>query len=314
MSKNEETASAVARDEQRNRFVYDFLYYDKQRVGSFLAQFIDAGHLQQVRESEHASKGTKRGLKIGVGASYLGTGGNVNFDHSPGEQGSEGIERIYDPLWSNPLELLAYLNEAGLICRDVTAARIGQFVLATGSLSVLNPTTMTKIWESPQLKKAFAAAEITKAKALLNADPQIAALHNKQKAEAEKAIIAMAEANALATLEVVSTFPHSAQCTITGTNFALWSSLASESMIGAVTDLALKHGTEVAGTWSLLGILDALPGPIPPQKVLPNTTELQHFDPWIGNFANLARTVLGRPPNSYGATTLLIFREIAEGE
>jgi hypothetical protein len=82
--------------------VYDFLYYDARRIGSFLAQFDDSGHLQQVRQSDTARKGNKRGFKItaGAGAPLVGTG-NVGFETQPYDTGSESSERIYDPLWSN---------------------------------------------------------------------------------------------------------------------------------------------------------------------------------------------------------------------
>ena len=138
---SDEEASDKAPDEQKNDSVFDFLYYDRQRVGSFLAQFDDSGHLQQVKASDSASKGTKRGLKIGAGASYFGTGGNLNFERSPGEHGVEATERIYDPLWSNALTLLDYLESANLICRDVAA---GHLTATFGTLSVLRELMLSE--------------------------------------------------------------------------------------------------------------------------------------------------------------------------
>src|SRR5271170_5244174 len=98
-----------------------------------------------------------------------------------------------------------------------------------------------------------------------------------------------------------------------GPGFSVWSTLANEGMIGTVADLALKHGTDIPGLWHLLGILDAMPSQIPPQIDIPYTGVPSHFGTMIRNFANLARTALGRPPDAYGTTALLLFREVAAG-
>lgn len=66
MSKSEGKASDKVQDEAKSDFVYDFLYYDRQRVGAFLAQFDNSGHLQQIKSSKSASKTTQRGLKVSL--------------------------------------------------------------------------------------------------------------------------------------------------------------------------------------------------------------------------------------------------------
>jgi hypothetical protein len=105
MSTSEEKASSEAQDARENDSVYDFIYCDTPRIGPFLAQFDDAGHLQKVIERETAEKGTARGFKLnlGGGATILGTGGsgNVGIEGGPAVKGSEASERIYDPLWTN---------------------------------------------------------------------------------------------------------------------------------------------------------------------------------------------------------------------
>jgi hypothetical protein len=82
-------------------------------------------------------------------------------------------------------------------------------------------------------------------------------------------------------------------------------------MIGSVGDLSLKHGTDIPGQWNMLGILDAMPSPIPAQIMIPYTGIAEHMAPTIKNFSNMGRTMLGRPPEAFGATTLLIFREVS---
>ena len=81
--------------------------------------------------------------------------------------------------------------------------------------------------------------------------------------------------------------------------------------MGTVADLSLKHGTEIPGEWHLLGVLDALPDQIPAQTVVVNTGVPQHFGTLIKNFSNLGRTLLGRAPEAYGMTALLLFRKVS---
>jgi hypothetical protein len=67
MSKNEEKALEKELDALENDSVFDFLYCDSGRIGSFLAQFDDSGLLEKVIQRESASRGVKRGLELSVG-------------------------------------------------------------------------------------------------------------------------------------------------------------------------------------------------------------------------------------------------------
>jgi hypothetical protein len=312
MSKSDDEASEKVRDERQNDSVLDFLYHDVRRIGSFLGQFDDSGHLQEVRQSESAKKGHKRGFKITAGAGVpVVASGTLGFERTPHDTGEEGSERVYDPLWTNARTLLDYLEDAQMIQRDVTSARIGQFILASGRLSILNVAIMPKVWERPQIREGVISTTITNAR---NAVRQIAqqntqALPAKARERLEKEAVRIAETNARGLLDLMVLFPASVQCTITGANFSLWSTLSEDGLITSASDLSLKHGTEIPGAWHLLGILDAQPSPIPPQIVIPPSTTPQHVGNTVTNLSNLGRQMAGRPENAYGATTLLLFRE-----
>ena len=84
--------SREAHAEPPNDSVYDFLYHDARRVGSFLAQFDDAGHLQQVTQGDTAAKGRRASYKLEV-TGDLGHAmglpqGGVSFRRNPAEAGS----------------------------------------------------------------------------------------------------------------------------------------------------------------------------------------------------------------------------------
>src|SRR5688500_5363914 len=138
MSTSDEKASGAEAGEPQKDSDLDFIYCDTQRIGSFLAQFDDVGHLQRVIQRETITSGNMRGskLNIGGGATVAGTGGsgNIGRERGPGIEGSEEGERIYDPLWTNTRTFLDYLTTQNLIIEDIWAARIGQFVRARGKM------------------------------------------------------------------------------------------------------------------------------------------------------------------------------------
>jgi hypothetical protein len=298
--------------------VYDFLYHDSRRVGSFLAQFDYFGHLQQITATETATKGTKPGYSLKLAGNvpmpgtFEGAEGSVTLGREPSQTGSEAQERVYDPLWSNARALLDYLDERNLIQRDVTAGRLGQFVIASGSLSILNMGLLPAIWEAAGVREAGVRQSVENAKRQWNASPENKALKPPDRARIEKEFLKAAEKNAQGGLDVLPLFPHSAQCTIAGLNFSVWSTLGLDGMVGTVGDLSLKHGTEIPGEWHLLGVLDALPNPIPPQIPIVNTGSPMHMGVLMKNLSNLGRLLLGRAPESYGVTALLLFREVSK--
>lgn len=127
MSQTESGASEAEPGEPGSDSVYDFLYHDARRVGSFLAQFDDAGLLQQVTQSEGAYRGSKRGWKAAAGGSMPTVGSiNVSAERGPEKGAFEASERVYDPLWTNARTLLDFLGERGMVRRELEGARIGQ--------------------------------------------------------------------------------------------------------------------------------------------------------------------------------------------
>ena len=313
----ENEASEEEHEGPQNASVYDFLYHDARRIGSFLAQFDDSGHLQQIRQSESAAKssGQKSAASAGGGVPLVAQG-QASHERTAGTEGRESLERVYDPLWSNARTLLDYLEAATLIHRDITNARIGQFVIASGNLSVLNAAMLPKIWESASIRDLAIRSSVNSAKDALKALPKNPALRPADREKLEKEAIRTAEATSRTALDLLPAFPHSAQCTITGGNFSVWSSLSAEGLVSSAADLSLKHGTEIPGTWHLLGILDALPDKIAPQILIPPNPPnvgLEHMGKLIKNFSNIGRQILGRSEAAYGVTALLLFREVSAG-
>lgn len=121
MSKNGEKVYEEEHVAQKVDSLFDFLYCDTARIGSFLAQFDDAGVLRQIIERESVVTGAKRGFKVGLnaGATVMGQAeqvgsiwsvGLVSKDRSPANASMTRCGRTPGPsstIWTNEGSLCA---------------------------------------------------------------------------------------------------------------------------------------------------------------------------------------------------------------
>lgn len=310
MSENESAASEPAADELESDSVFDFLYHDVRRVGSFLAQFDDAGHLQQIIQSEGAARGSKRGWKAAAGGSLPGVGSlNVSAERGPEKGGFTASERVYDPLWVNAREILDYLTVRDMIQRDLAKASIGQFVLVSGTLLVLDMPVLKAAWSMPAVQRLL--------KAGMQQQAQPTGNREQRRAQGQQGSNKQATDELDLAVSLLSVIPHILQCRVVGNGVDAWCSLDEQSVVGKTSDLTLKHGTLVQGAWSVLGVLDALPD----QGAVLNADLASAVNDVVATplgqlsarFAPAARFLLGRPDHAYGLTPLLIFRQLGGG-
>lgn len=318
MSRSVEPASAAAQGGPQDRSVYDFLYCDTRRIGSYLSQFDDNGHLEKLTQSEGATVGVKRGYKfsLGGGATVVGTGGTgtVGFERGPGEQATEGLQRVYDPLWTNALTLLDFLDGESLLNRDITTARIGHFVLFSGRLSIFDLNALKGVWSIDLFKENLIANDVRQKREAFEAMGRSVSKADKLKLEKDWKSEATKQNSA--NLDVLNLLPHSVLCSLKLDDHSVWCSLGLDSMVTSASDLLIKYGVNIAGTWSILGVLDALAdGPGDPEaqsaELIQDAMSLGGLWEGIVGMAPVVRAVLGRPSGAYGITPLLIFRGVA---
>ena len=316
MSKSEEKALKKAQDEPETNSVFDFLYHDSRRVGSLLAQFDQNGLLKEIKQSEHASKGTGRGFSFSGGASTpLTGGGHLGIEVSPKEGGGESLERIYDPFWANAREFLNVLEDNNLILRDVESAGLGSIVLISGSMGIIDLGMLKSMWSLPTVQRKIheGATEGNDEPEPANRKERLAQeRRNKNKSKPEL------DDDTQLLIEMMPTFPHSLNAMISGEGMSAWATLSEEFFVGHGSDIILKHGLSIPGQWHMLGILDAQPdlGDLDSTIAAADNFQADYFSQSvIGNFAGvmapIVRALLGRPASSYGMTPLLIFREVS---
>lgn len=276
--------------------VYDFLYYDQRRIGSFLGQFDPDGILQSRKRIAGVDKSSQStasyDLKAGI---PVVAQGRASYEDGVSEQYAKGAEHTYDPLWANALQFLEYLEEKKLLNRDPERAKLGQFVLLSGSLSIQDMQLFKAMIENPILKRWIGS--------LLGGDeapsgPRQAKSHAKTPSESEMVMALM------------PLLPHLVQATVHAGPLSFWCALDPDRLSLSTGDLQLKHGSRIEGNWSMLGVLDAMPTGSSP-LFQPSEEGLLSG---ISALSDFLRPLIGRPAGAFGITPLIIFREVLAAE
>lgn len=282
MSAKQEKKSSEASGRQGISSVYDFLYHDVSRIGSFLAQFVPHGHLKSyvrsmsTAESENSATNYNAKFKVPL----MGEAGSSG-DIGAGQTSIDGSSMTYDPLWQNSLALLDYLHQQNLINKNILESRISQFVLVSGKLFLFNMELLQRLSKG----KMFAQS--------------IRKNHSNKETRTQTDF----------GLELIDKLPGSIQSIFVGNSFNVWSTLPSGGLSISTDDLILKHGPYISGHWSMLGILDAMPD----DSYLSEDFVFPDFYRGLMNFSREIRPHFGRPFSYYGMTPLLIFREVSGG-
>lgn len=308
MSKNEKKALEPEHEEHQKNSVYDFLYNDTRRVGAFLSQFDDAGLLEKHIQHEGASRGGAKGWKASVGGSVFGAGSaQVYVENGPKKGGFEAAERVYDPLWQNSLSLLDFLADRDMLVReDVSQARMGQFVLLSGKLSLYDLELLHKIWDEPFVKEKMKSRLFPDD---ITGNRQERRTSQKKNRSQSKEI----DDNINGLLSFMNLLPHLIQVNLAcHNNKHVWGTLSEMGMVGSTADLFLKHGVNISGKWFILGVLDALPHDKEGTNLAAdeNIGDLSPLTTLLRDIAKVSSSLGGKPPGHYGVTPLMIFREV----
>jgi hypothetical protein len=90
----------------------------------------------------------------------------------------------------------------------------------------------------------------------------------------------------------------------------VWCSLRDENLVTSSSDLMLKHGTNIAGSWEIIGILDATPGEAGIQTETSNPLSATPIGDLARSMGPAVQTLMGRPAHAYGLNALMIFRRV----
>jgi hypothetical protein len=112
--------------------------------------------------------------------------------------------------------------------------------------------------------------------------------------------------------ELFGLFPYKVQMTMEGT-VDTWSTIVDEFLVSEASDLVLKYGGALDGTWTLIGVLDAMPSYFDGNLMgnVDFSDGVEAFGMKVAKaMAPMARVMLGRPSDAYRVTPLVVYRQI----
>ncbi|WP_176317730.1 DUF6414 family protein [Burkholderia vietnamiensis] len=278
--------------------IFDFLYADTYRLKSWLAQLLDdgvpTGHRRTSQTGESDNSEVSGNVDVTAKASALiakaEVKGAVTGKLGTLESSLSSVERSFDASWSLPLNVLDRLDEAGLITRDISTAKIGSVVLITGTPQLHDIKLLQDVWK-PAIGFMTSQEKITH--------------RNKSEITSKKMMLQSIG-------EVLQVMPPTPQITMADVSGRLvWGCLNDDHMVISASSLALTHGTSVKGTWHVLAVLDATP-----DEDIDDPHEFDSVMAYSQLMASTAdvlgsiRDLMGRPSQAYGITPVVIFRSI----
>jgi len=258
----------VAHEQEKVDSVFDFLYVDRARLGSLLAQLSDDGVVTTAKRTSSHS-GTNNG-KVMITAAVVTADGSVT------DTASEGLERSFDASWLLPINALTVLQESGMLHEGLVAP-LGSLVHVKGRISIRDLELTRRLWEP-----------LTKA--MISSFPP-----NQQKEQRGQIDVAG---------KIINQMPPSTHLFMdTDQGDEVWGLLVENDPIFSTHALGLKFGSTVQGEWHVIAIMDAQPDD-DDQPQVGASGLLSMLAPVIDEFRNL----MGRPKTAYGITPLAVFR------
>lgn len=274
--------------------LYDFLYQDPRRIGSFLSQINSSGHLKAVSLADKAGGSSTFGASGGVeGKALFVASAKVAGSAQATEEEYSEISRSYDPIWSNAREFIKTITENGYLKNDISQSNIGDLTIETGRLSIINTKYGQEIYNSP------AAEEFTRNKV----DPITGEPFPELRIQIE--------------LNLAKNFQPHINGILQNYKNDVFFNLSEDYLTTTSTEIALKYGFLIDGEWSVIGIKDANKNEIikSDQEQFESTESvLKGYDYGFirDNLLILSglRRLIGRPHFCYGLTPILIYRKV----
>lgn len=278
--------------------VHDFLYHDARRIGAFLAQRNPYGLIQSLSrgtesgDSKASSKSIEGGVKV-FGIANIGGSGEGSEESSSSESSSQ----TYDPFWVNALQFFASLEEEGLLKDNVESAEIGQFISCEGSLMVFDTSFMQRVYQHESTRNLTLRRQ--------NMNPETGQPFTKEEIDLE--------------CDALGEVPPHVQIHLYSTNNnVIWGGIRPEGLVTPPNEITMKHGVEVDGTWTVIGIKDA----DPIADITNYGNRLSALKSRYMDYKFLLEAIeintrlrfwLGRPHYCHGVTPLAIFRTVGGG-
>ena len=272
----------MAHDAAAEDSLYDFIYINRESLSLYNAQLDKDGLLTHSIVTKSAAEQDKRHME---GNAHLVSGGYEKQEHI-----AESTQNNFDASHAMPLNVMCELNRRGLIRTDITQAQLGQIVLFSGRLQVVDYRLM--------------AAIIRPATRMhINGMPIKTAAERQAKKDKQKEVDVLAD--------MIENVPKLIQFRVFDDERSAWGSISSGSLMVHSLDFVMKHSVSIPGRWHVLAVVDALPESIEADNldaaVFKYMTEFESG--YAETFIHL-RSMMGRRLEEYGISPLAIFRTV----
>ena len=205
--------SSADQDSPRGECLFDFLYLDRSRLASYLAQMFDDGNHIHTKKTRAVGSLSSKTVSGSIPTVFKADIGGSDTTH-------ETIERQFDASWSAPLSLLRELNECGFISPFSSSAALGQLVLFKGNIQILDLRILQKLYLP-----------------IMELESMKMPAHTEAQRKAKKAIDPQNHALA----KIAENLPHIIQLRAFNGDAQLWSTLNPEALTINASDVAFKN-------------------------------------------------------------------------
>lgn len=123
----------------KDKFLFDFLYLDKNRFNSWYSQLAEDGLLlTSVKYSSNCSGSDSDAISAGPKIA-------MNVTRSVSDTTSEGQERQHSLEWAIPITVLQKLQELSMISKNIECSKVGDILIVTGIAQLLDIKLLQKM-------------------------------------------------------------------------------------------------------------------------------------------------------------------------
>lgn len=255
--------------------LYDFAYIDRERAKSLTAQLFSGLNISvQKNSTTTESRTTEAGLNFAV------TG-----KHAFSSLASSGDSKTYDPHDLSYLDLVTGLRENGYIKENQTPYQVGDIIIETGQLFMVNFDAM---------KPVFNLLTDTKKKKNFLQD---AAFRGTQHEKSQ-----FIDCFDLA----IHIMPMTTQVYFKTETRVIWGMIDGANSREPIGNVILKYGPSFPGIWHMLAIVDIVDDAEADTSCIPEPVR------GLSGLPDKLRPLFGRPSGLIGVTPLLLFRKLSK--
>jgi len=270
--------------EEQNESLVDFIYVDKSRILSYIAQLFDDGPLQALSKTHEIDQSKTGNIEASLSLFKGGRQSKDSITHSE--------YRVYDSSWAQILDFISSVSKSGKIS-DIYSANLGQFVQLRGNIKIRDMRLMDDVWNILEVMgiDSFTQASVQKA----------ATKEKRREADMQRKLFKYA-------FGMLQKMPQPLTLSMTDGASTTWASLAPENMTINPMDFIFKHGTNIAGEWSVIGVLDGVPEDYSEFNA-PLFDDVE-FGGAVDSVIDVIKQ-FGRPSSAYAITPLVLYRNVS---